>query len=152
MSRSAFDNTLSGGKNLTPYTIGRALRSHPKSKTLINKVMKLALQIDDEDPHPNAVVCMKTIMGKILPDLKAIEIGLDDDIDMGVIMMPVKKKVGAPVEIDADYEVTIPKTVADAAKKSGGNGKGKKKLTRDKLSDAKAKKKLKKGLTDPARS
>lgn len=137
--------------NGTPISLADKLRYNPKSETLVNKVLKVALTIGTNDQHDDAMPCAKLIIERVVPALKVQEIQLPNDGNLGVLVLPAKKAVGAPVDVKAQEVAVIEKstkTIKDVI--PGVDGKKKPEPAMQQNS-SKAKKKLPPKYKDPNR-
>ena len=66
-------------------------RKNSSTYSVIGKIVETAMSLGRENQHPDAMQCAKIVAEKILPSLKAQEIRMIEDDDLGMVFLPSQK-------------------------------------------------------------
>lgn len=92
---------------------GEWIRNHPQTPALLQKVFDTAMS----DGDPNQFKAINTLIDRIAPHLKSVEMDVKGEISQGVIVLPEKKLSKTPrttSEIDKVSEEVIKDISAEA--------------------------------------
>lgn len=93
---------------------GEWIRNHPQTPALLQKVFDTAMT----DGDPNQFKAINTLIDRIAPHLKSVEMDVKGEISQGVIVLPEKKinkpTPQAPTEVDKVAEEVIKDISAEA--------------------------------------
>jgi hypothetical protein len=81
-----------GGRPKKGNTIIEKFRDNPNAEKVIENIFKIANTLGTKQEHKDAIGCTKIIADKLIPTLKAQEIKMGTDDDVGFVMMPNQKE------------------------------------------------------------
>ena len=71
-------------------------RSNPKSAVVIEQIITVALTLGEEEQHPDAMICAKIVVDRILPKLQTQTISLETEgVRIGPVILPAVKPIEA---------------------------------------------------------
>ena len=86
--------------------IAEKVRNNPKCIKVWESIFRIALTLGTEKEHKEAMQACKLIADKTVPSLRAQELELDPETirNLGVIMLPTKKRIGEKVDEKSSLE------------------------------------------------
>ena len=94
-SKGLWKKGVSGNPNGRPpkgKSLAERFRDNPTGKAVIDKILKTASTLGEDNQSPEAMQCAKLVIERIVPALKSSELKIDTD-DSGIIVMPAQKSV-----------------------------------------------------------